>query len=112
MNILQSIRRYMTDNRIRRQYERVEKAIRDKASLASNLEFHRTMSNFYTERVLDIDPHTDWWDFANAKQKQYDHQEDFGIYEKRILEADAKVAANKTAFAVMKQALNETSSIK
>lgn len=70
------------------------------------MEFNRTMGNFYTERVLDIDPHQDWWAFAEAKQKQYDHQLDFVRYEKRSQEADAKVEANKQAFFAAQKELN------
>lgn len=97
-HLIHTIRSTLRSNRVRKQYERVEKAIREKAQLVSDLEFNRTMGNFYTERVLDIDPHTDWWNFAEAKQKQHDHQNDFVRYEKRIQEADAKVEANKQAF--------------
>lgn len=97
-HILHTIRSTLRGNRVRKQYERVEKAIREKAQLASDMEFNRTMASFYTERVMDIDPHKDWWNFAEAKQKQYDHQLDFVRYEKRTEEADAKVEANKQAF--------------
>lgn len=98
MTILKAIRHHVSDNRIRRRYEKIEKAIREKAQLVSDMEFHRTMSNFYTERVLEIDPHSDWWGFADAKQKQHDHQIDFTRYSKAVQEADAKVIASKAAF--------------
>lgn len=106
MSVLNLIRSTLKDNKVRKQYERVEKAIRAKAQLASDMEFHRTMSNFYTERVMDINPHQNWWDFAAAKQKQYDHQEDFVRYEKRIEEADANVEANKQAYLAAQKELN------
>lgn len=107
MNILQEIKNYIRSNRVRKQYERVEKAIRDKALLASELEFHRTMGDFYTERVQTIDPHSDWWNFAEAKQKEYDHKEDSNRVANRILKANAKVSANKLAFLAMQSTLNE-----
>lgn len=97
-HMIHTIKSTLRGNRVRKQYQRVEKAIREKAQMVSELEFNRTMGNFYTERVLDIDPHQDWWGFADAKQKQYEHQNDFLRYEKRIEEADAKVEGNKQAF--------------
>lgn len=60
-----------------KQYERVEAAVKAKAKCVSDAEFNRTMAGFYTERVLSIDPHAgpeQAWEFADAKQKQYDHQ--------------------------------------
>ena len=111
-HIIQTIRCTLRSNRVRKQYERVEKSICVKAQLVSDLEFSRTMSNFYTERVLDIDPHKDWWAFAEAKQKQYDHRNDFTLYEKRIEEADAKVEGNKQAFFAAQRELDGLPSIK
>lgn len=111
-HLVHTIRSTLRSNRVRKQYERVETAIRAKAQLVSDLEFNRTMSNFYTERVFDIDPHTDWWAFAEAKQKQCDHQNDFVQYENRILEADAKVEANKQAFFAAQKELNALPSAK
>ena len=97
-HIIQTIRSTLRSNRVRKQYERVEKSTRAKAQLVSDLEFYRTMAGFYTERVLDIDPHEGWWDFADSKQKQYDNQKDFVRVEKLLLEAEAKVSAQKKAF--------------
>lgn len=109
MNMLQAVKNYIKSSRVRNQYERVERAIRNKAQLASELEFHRTMGDFYSERVQSIDPHTDWWNFAEAKQKEYDHNEDSVRLSNRIVEADAKVNANKAAFLAMQSTLNENS---
>lgn len=98
MSILQLIRDTVRHSRIQNRYEKVEQAIKNKARIISDLEFHRTMSNFYTERVMDINPHEDWWAFAQAKQKQYDHQMDFTIIERKVEEAEAKVVACTNAY--------------
>lgn len=95
--MIKALRRFLKDNKTRPLYDRVEKQIRKKAQLMGDLEYHRTMSNFYTDRVLEIDHNTDWWNFAEAKQKQADHQEDFLAYENKIKEADAKVQAANAA---------------
>lgn len=95
---ISAVRKFRISRRFRAQYERVEKSIRAKAQLVSDLEFHRTMQSFYTERVFDIDHNTDWWDYAEAKQKQHDHQMDCLRLEKRVAEAEAKVEATKNAY--------------
>jgi hypothetical protein len=95
---ISAVRKFRISRRFRAQYERVEKSIRAKAQLVSDLEFHKTMQSFYTERVLEIDPHVDWWDFADAKQKQHDHQMDCIHLERRVAEAEAKVEATKNAY--------------
>lgn len=59
---------------LQKQYERVEAAVKAKAKCVSDAEFNRTMANFYTERLDSIDHNTDWWEYADAKQKQWDHQ--------------------------------------
>lgn len=107
MQILNFVRGMFRDNRVRTQYGKLEKAIRVKAKFVSDLEFHRSMADFYTSRVLEIDPDNDWWNFADAKQKQYDHQNDLLAYEKRVEEADAEVAAQKLAFEAAKKELDE-----
>lgn len=107
MRILNFIRGMFRDNRVRANYDKLEKAIRTKAKFVSDLEFHRSMADFYTSRVLEIDPDNDWWYFADSKQKQYDHQQDLLAYEKRVEEADAEVAAQKLAFESAKKEFDE-----
>lgn len=93
--------------RLRRQYARVETSIRNKASLASDMTFHQTMVDFYTDRVSTTDPNVDWWGFAEAKQKQVDNQEDIRLLSKRLAEADATVKAHKEAFYIIKRESDE-----
>lgn len=65
------------------QYEREQREQRTRAREEAEAEYHRIMANFYTDRVLAIDPNADWWGFAEAKQKQYDHQTECLRYERR-----------------------------
>lgn len=106
MNIVDTVKDLVKSNRVRKNYEKLEATIRRKATLASQLEFHRAMGEFYTMRVLETDPNTDWWGFAHAKQKQYDHQNDVLLYENRIAEADAEVSAQKRAYDTSKREYN------
>ena len=95
--IVPAIVHHLAGDKFRRQYEKVEGAIRAKAQLASDMEFHRTLANFYTERVMDIDPHKDWWGFADAKQKQTDNQDDYVRLQRKMEEAEARVDAYTNA---------------
>lgn len=88
---------------INKQYEAVEEAIKAKAERASAAEFNRTMANFYTSRVGSLDPHTHWWDFADAKQKQYNHQEAFIHNEQQTVEAQAIVDAQTARFHALQE---------
>ena len=79
-----------------KQYERVEAAVKAKAKCVSDAEFNRTMANFYTSRVVAIDPHAgpeQAWDYADAKQKQHDHQLACIANDKCVEEATARVEA-------------------
>jgi len=95
--LLQAFREFLSDNTRSRQHHRIEKATRKMAEHIADAEFERTMANFYTERVISIDPHVgpaEAWDFAAAKQKQYDHQNDCISYEQKAEAARAEVAAH------------------
>jgi len=107
MEILNLIRGMFREKRVRASYAKLEEAMRAKAKFVSELEFHRSMVDFYTSRVQEIDPYNDWWNFADSKQKQYDHQQDLLVYGKRVEEADAKVAARKSAFESARKELKE-----
>lgn len=91
-------------DKLRAQYQKVEDALREKAEMASDVEFHRTMQSFYDTRSANIDPHVDWWGFADAKQKGFDHGQSSEKYNKKLEEASAKLKARESALAVL---LNE-----
>lgn len=80
---------------VARQYEKVEDAIRTQSQSVADAEADRILCDFYTERVNTIDPHTDWWGFADAKQKQVDHTASWTRNVQRVEEAKAKVEAAK-----------------
>ena len=84
---------------------KVQDAMRVLSRRIADAEFHRTMAGFYTDRVIATDPHTDWWGFADAKQKQHDHQHDCLAEEKRIEEARATVEARKAELAKLRAPL-------
>lgn len=83
---------------IKRQYERIEAAAKRKAEAVADAELHRTLANFYTMRVMTIDPHIDWWGFADAKQKQHEHQVACIKFDHEVEEAHAQVQAEDQRF--------------
>lgn len=97
------LREVIVGDPVKKQYERVEDSIKTKAKRVSDAEFNRTMANFYTERVMAIDPHIDWWDFADAKQKQYDHQIECVKNDRQVDEAQARVLAETQRFHALRE---------
>lgn len=94
-SIIIAIKAGLRLNKTRKLYEKLETAVTKKAELQARMEFNRSMANFYTDRVLSIDPHQDWWRFAEAKQKQFNHQEDCTLLSGRIEEAQAVIVARE-----------------
>lgn len=92
------VKRYLLGDPARNGYERVQSAMRVLSRRIAEAEFHRTMASFYSERVMETDPNTHWWEFAEAKQKQHDHQMDCLCEEKRVAEARALVDARTGQF--------------
>lgn len=102
-----NLRRHFVSDRARRAYTQIEKAIRKKAELISEREFHLEMAQFYTSRVKAIDPHKEWWDFADSKQKEFDNQRAASVLNNQIEEAEAKVSAYRTKYEEARVRLHE-----
>ena len=102
-----NLRRHFVSDRARRAYTQIEKAIRKKAELISEREFHLEMAHFYTSRVSSIDPHKEWWDFADSKQKEFDNQRAASVLNRQVEEAEAKVAAYRIRYQEARVKLDE-----
>ena len=89
----QLVTSFLRIDTVRRRQEKIEQAARRKAEIHSDFIYHDAMRSFYEERVAQIDPHTDWWEFADAKQKHQDNRELADHYLKLSNEAQAKVEA-------------------
>ena len=105
--LINMIRFMFYTNKVDRYHGKVEDAIRRKALSVANVEFHRTMGNFYGEMLMEIDPHQDWWGFANAKQKQHNHHNDFLMQQQRVDEGNVKVLACKRSLLAAQKVLSE-----
>lgn len=100
-NLWHMVRDVLFGTPVRRKYDKVEAAIKAKAEAMSQREFHLAMWNFYTARVEIIEPHLNWWGFAEAKQKQYDHSIEAATWEDRVEEADGVLAARDAELKVL-----------
>jgi hypothetical protein len=100
--IIDAIKNLLSAHRAERQYEKIEAAIRTEARLASEAEFHRTMADWYTKQLDGIDPHADWWGFAQTKQKEQNHIADHRVFEGRREEARKIIDARSTQSRVLR----------
>jgi len=89
---------------LKNQYQKIELAIKAKAQLISDHEFNKVMENFYIARCVAIDPHRDWWGFAEAKEKQAEYRKQLERLHKKVLAADAYVKAQEAAFKKLQDA--------
>lgn len=85
------------------QYEREQREQRVRAREEAEAEYHRKLAEYYTQRVLSLDPDTHWWEFAEAKQKQYEHQCDCMQHERRAAGIDDFTDIPTLARAVRRQ---------
>lgn len=105
--VFAAIRDTLRSNRIAKQKQRVIDAVKVQARATSDKEFHRIMSDFYTQRVAAIDPHNDWWEFAENKQKEQDHVEEHQSHGARSEEAAAVVAAEQARYVQLLNAYSD-----
>ena len=80
------------------QFQKIELAIRKSAQLVSDHEYNRVMHAFYTNRADTTDPHSDWWEFAQAKEKQKEYREEMDKLSKKIASADARLNGMQAAY--------------
>lgn len=92
-HITHRVKKIILGDPAQRAYEQLQDAYKALSRRIAAAEYHRVMAQFYTDRVLEIDPNANWWGFAHAKQCQFDHQEDQRYCQKRIEEAEATVNA-------------------
>ena len=76
-----------------KQQERVDKAVEAHAEAIGDLQYARTMRAYYSALAAKTDPTVKWWDYANAKEKEQDYDEQFKRKEKLVDERSALVDA-------------------
>ena len=67
--------------------DKLDLALQRYAEFLGEAEAHRVLADHYTTAVLDVDPNTNWWRFAELKQKQHEHQTSHTPYMQRAEQA-------------------------
>lgn len=86
-----------------KQQERIDEAAKIEAQHLSNAAYHRTLAAHYGDRVAMLSPHSDWWAFAAAKQKQADHEAQLFAAGELAADASARRRAETTKLASLKE---------
>lgn len=73
--------------------QRLRDRARTVAARAGDVAAEKYLVEFYKTTAQATDPYKDWWAFANARQKQADHENDLTIATRRHAEAVAKLNA-------------------
>lgn len=102
-NLLRMLIDAVRGDPIKKQYERVEAAVKIKAERVSDAEFNRTMTNFYTQRSASINHETHWWEYADAKQKEHDHTQAWQHAAQSAAEAETRADAEVARFNALQQ---------
>lgn len=75
--------------------QRIEALHRERAKMMGDQEYHRTLANYYTERAASLDPNVNWWEFADAKQKEFDNCVEAVELRAEIASIEAEIEATK-----------------
>lgn len=95
MTIIRTIIQGVRNNRRRQQKERLDKAVKHAAELYGEAEATRIMRDYYRDAATKIDPHKDWWAFAETKHKETEYDNDLDVLYRDASEAAARVEAEK-----------------
>lgn len=77
-----------------RQNDKCSDAARAVAQQASEVEFHRTLVEFYSKLAAEVDPHEDWNSFAQYKNKWKENQDELQVETRRLNERRATLEAH------------------
>lgn len=100
--IIRTIMQTVRGSRRDRQKERLETAVRKAAELYGEAEATRIMRDYYRDAATKIDPHKDWWAFAETKHKEGEHDNDLDVLYRDANEAAARVEAEQAKLREMK----------
>lgn len=95
MTIIRAVIQGLRNNRRQQQKERLDKAVKLAAELYGEAEATRIMRDYYRDAATKIDPHKDWWAFAETKHKETEHDNDLDVLYRDPNEAAARVEAEQ-----------------
>ena len=102
MTIIRAIVQGFRNDRRRRQKERLDEAVKRAAELYGEAEATRIMRDYYRDAASKIDPHKDWWAFADTKHREVNHDNDLDVLYRNANEAAARVEAEQAKLREMK----------
>lgn len=102
MTIIRAVIQGLRNNRRRQQKERLDKAVKRAAELYGEAEATRIMRDYYRDAATKIDPHKDWWAFAETKHKETEYDNDLDVLYRDANEAAARVEAEKAKLEAMR----------
>lgn len=85
--------KYFLDDRISRARTRMKDAAEVSARQHAEVKYHSYLHYFHEDIATYIDPNTNWWTFADHKQKSLDHSNEMSRWMDRATTADAKLNA-------------------
>lgn len=95
-------------DQVSRARSRVKDAAEDLARKNAEVQFHQYLKYFHQDLAAQTDPETNWWTFADHKQKAYDHQEEMAYWEDRALTSQKKLTASVERLAAIRAAKQES----
>ena len=93
--IIRAVIQCFRSNRRQKQKERLDKAVRKAAELYGEAVAARIMRDYYRDTAAKIDPHKEWWAFAETKHKEAEHDSDMSALYRDADEAAARVEAEQ-----------------
>jgi hypothetical protein len=106
-SILQAIRELIASHRERTMKDRVNDAVKAHAKACSDVEYHRVMTDFYTDRAKRTDPWKDHNGFAEARNSEQEHEAEWIDAKSDCEEAAARLAAEQARYVQLHDGLTE-----
>lgn len=88
--IIRAVIQCLRNNRRQKQKERLDNAVCRAAELYGGAVAARIMRDYYRDAATKIDPHKDWWAFAEAKHKEAEYDNDLTMLYRHADEAAAR----------------------
>lgn len=99
MQLIDSIREFFRRRLFKATQESVRDAMKEVSRRNAEHHYHEELSQYFYSEASGINPHDDWWGFADNMQKWHDHAEEAEREVKKRQHAAFKLQAEKTRFA-------------
>lgn len=83
-------------------YARMKKANERHAQHTAELEYHLRMKLFYERQLKETDPNTDWWEWAEAKEREHEHTKDAFALETKARRLSEQALAREAQYRTLR----------